>query len=431
MKRCPTCNRTFSDESISFCLVDGSVLSAPFENLTDDKESDLYPTIPSVGVPTNLAQPSEPISLKVKDRRPWVIGILLFVLSIFAITVFILIRVRNERLAASESKLLDGTQSSESWKLKATLSGHGGSVVSIAFSRANQTLAAATNGETVKIWDLRTEEVNRELTSSAQIHSVEFSPTGDVLMGVGFRDTGQESHGLHTMTEVGVRIWDTRDFRKPPRMIDAHTFVLSAAFSPDGRIIAIGGCGKDCNKGGEVTTWDAEQLRRTNVFKGHSDTVVTVAFSPDNRLIASGSVDKSIKLWDVQRATLIRTLTGPADIIRSVSFSPDGRLVASASDDNFVRVWDVQSGTLIESLEHDGQSLTCVAFSPDGNTLAVGSGVKETSGQILLWDVRSWTLKLTLSGHKDRVRTIVFAANGQTLASGAEDKTVKLWEREK
>jgi hypothetical protein len=31
MKRCPTCNRTYPDETLAFCLVDGAVLSAPYE----------------------------------------------------------------------------------------------------------------------------------------------------------------------------------------------------------------------------------------------------------------------------------------------------------------------------------------------------------------------------------------------------------------
>ncbi len=30
MKSCPSCNRTYSDDTITFCLVDGSVLSAPY-----------------------------------------------------------------------------------------------------------------------------------------------------------------------------------------------------------------------------------------------------------------------------------------------------------------------------------------------------------------------------------------------------------------
>src|SRR5262245_53699762 len=38
MKSCPTCNRTFAD-SMSFCLVDGSILSAPFELRVDEDQA--------------------------------------------------------------------------------------------------------------------------------------------------------------------------------------------------------------------------------------------------------------------------------------------------------------------------------------------------------------------------------------------------------
>lgn len=31
MKQCPACNRTYADDSITFCLADGSLLSAPYE----------------------------------------------------------------------------------------------------------------------------------------------------------------------------------------------------------------------------------------------------------------------------------------------------------------------------------------------------------------------------------------------------------------
>lgn len=31
MKSCPTCNRTYPDETLAFCLVDGSILSAPYD----------------------------------------------------------------------------------------------------------------------------------------------------------------------------------------------------------------------------------------------------------------------------------------------------------------------------------------------------------------------------------------------------------------
>jgi len=31
MKSCPQCNRTYSDDTISFCLEDGTLLSVPYE----------------------------------------------------------------------------------------------------------------------------------------------------------------------------------------------------------------------------------------------------------------------------------------------------------------------------------------------------------------------------------------------------------------
>ena len=35
MKSCPTCNRTYPDDTLAFCLIDGSVLSAPYDARTE------------------------------------------------------------------------------------------------------------------------------------------------------------------------------------------------------------------------------------------------------------------------------------------------------------------------------------------------------------------------------------------------------------
>jgi len=43
LKRCPTCNRTFSDEALSFCLIDGSILSAPYDPKATLVLSDPHP----------------------------------------------------------------------------------------------------------------------------------------------------------------------------------------------------------------------------------------------------------------------------------------------------------------------------------------------------------------------------------------------------
>src|SRR5262245_9617192 len=58
MKRCPSCNRTYSDESISFCLADGSLLSAPYDSLGPEAPPTEVLNSPRLEVPPT--QPARP-----------------------------------------------------------------------------------------------------------------------------------------------------------------------------------------------------------------------------------------------------------------------------------------------------------------------------------------------------------------------------------
>jgi hypothetical protein len=65
MKRCPDCKRTYADDTLTFCLADGALLSAPYDP-HDPHETLRFPppqrTEPSpVGVwPDQMRRPSEP-----------------------------------------------------------------------------------------------------------------------------------------------------------------------------------------------------------------------------------------------------------------------------------------------------------------------------------------------------------------------------------
>jgi WD40 repeat protein len=82
------------------------------------------------------------------------------------------------------------------------------------------------------------------------------------------------------------------------------------------------------------------QGQPVRTLTGHTDWVLSVAFSPDGRLLASGSDDETIKLWEVASGSLVRTLTGHTHWVRSVAFSPDGRLLASGSYKE-IKLWDI------------------------------------------------------------------------------------------
>ncbi len=66
IKRCPACNRTYSDESISFCLADGALLSPPHEDA--GAATAVMPTPP---VPTEPAAPPPQMpTIAVPPPRP-------------------------------------------------------------------------------------------------------------------------------------------------------------------------------------------------------------------------------------------------------------------------------------------------------------------------------------------------------------------------
>ena len=110
MKRCSTCNRTYTDPNLSFCIDDGTPLTTV---ATDDESTVVSPQASNTGSDTQFeAAPYRPPSAYVppgtdgKRRKvwPWVVGIGgAFILGIVAISVAAFILVpRALRRAQSE-----------------------------------------------------------------------------------------------------------------------------------------------------------------------------------------------------------------------------------------------------------------------------------------------------------------------------------------
>ncbi len=109
MKACPTCQRTYADETLTFCLVDGSVLSAPYDphetlripapRSTDpaptevlyptSRQSDSQPHLPSTIQSLQPPLYSERQQPQLKEKRsvkPWMMfGIAMSLVSIVAV----------------------------------------------------------------------------------------------------------------------------------------------------------------------------------------------------------------------------------------------------------------------------------------------------------------------------------------------------------
>jgi WD40 repeat protein len=208
--------------------------------------------------------------------------------------------------------------------------------------------------------------------------------------------------------------------------IESFGNVLSIAFSPDGKLLAIG----DTNS--EICLWEVKNTKQMLSLKGHESWVWSVSFIPvsgaspeeTGQILASGSQDSTIKLWDVRTGQCLKTLQGDGYAVRSVEFSPDGKTLASGHADANVRLWDVRSGECLKTLQGHTQGVWSVGFSSDGRTLASGS-LDHTAR---LWDVHTGQCLQILNGHTSWVWSVSFSPDSKTLASGSDDRTVKLWD---
>lgn len=129
--------------------------------------------------------------------------------------------------------------------------------------------------------------------------------------------------------QVGMRIWDLQQ-GKLARAIDTGSINYpSAAFSPDGRAIAIvhsaaKSPGKQMVDVFDVATGNLKMSEKTNIF----GMATSLAYSPDGKKVAVAS--GTIEVFQVDGGALLHSLRGDAQWVKALAFSPDGRHILSA-----------------------------------------------------------------------------------------------------
>ena len=243
-------------------------------------------------------------------------------------------------------------------KEKASLPAQSQGFCPLAFSPDGKTLASGGDnaGKTsgtggrgdnlgVKLWDLTTGKERASLKGhGGPVVCVAFSPDGKfIASGDGRWAPNGQSWGGE------VKVWDAATGRERVtlggRGEEVMGVVWSVAFSPDSKTLA------SADTYGNVLLWDVQSGKRAARLqrldpKGEEEDINSawsVAFSPDGKTLAAGTV-RGIMLWDVQSGKKVGPPMGPPAAIWSVTFSPDGKTVASAGKRRVISRFDRMEG---------------------------------------------------------------------------------------
>ncbi len=200
------------------------------------------------------------------------------------------------------------------------------------------------------------------------------------------------------------------------------SYLVSVAFSPDGKIILAGG---HTNSAFFWTAATGKLIAATDT--GLYD-IYRVAFSHDGKTaVAAGSSDYAIHLLNGSSGADNGTLTGHKGDVVALAFSPDGKSLISGDLYGTLRLWDMAGSKVKTVIEGQfGHDYQASALSPDGSLMGI-SYYGDTL--VRLWKTDgSSTIPMNLKGHTEGVYSLAFSSDGKMLASGSSDYTIMLWD---
>ena len=231
------------------------------------------------------------------------------------------------------------------------------------------------------------------------------TPDGKQALGVG-PDNMPRVWNLETGDEL-------QKIAAPPR-------IACAAYSPDGRAVALGA------DDGAVWLVPIEAEAESRRFEGHEDDVTCLTFEPLGGHLLSGGKDREVCVWEVATGEALPRTFRQASTVTCLYCTLDGQHLQTGSQDGEVAFWSMADGTIGHRLRGNTSPVVAVAATPDG---------REAFSLTADGEIRHWNLETGKQegearyplSERDRVTCAAFSPGVTRLLVGTSQNELGLW----
>ena len=260
----------------------------------------------------------------------------------------------------------------------------------------------------VIIWNLSNKKVEKKLSFNDTMVSAAYSPDGKLL-------------AIGTFNEGKITVYDTNTWEKKEEYRPSYDGVMEINWGCNNKYIIATSFQKGTKS--TIIALDRESQGKKSVYENLSYS--SASFSPDGKYIVavSESQEKVTVVWNTEKGEPMDTLK-QNEWINSAAFSPDGKYIVTVSCGGIAIVWDTKSKEPIDTLNY-GESIRSVAFSADSKYIVTVSGSYRDYNAIV-WDMESREPIDTLN-HKEDLTSAQFSPDGKYILTISEKHKVFLW----